>query len=422
MRLRRSYLFLLHYEKGKSMHSEKTNRLLIYTAGLVLVALFVWCLVKPADGFSASERRPLKSMPKLTMESIINGRFMEEFETYASDQFPMRDAFRRGKVWFAEYVLGQKDQNNIYREEKHLSKLEYPLDLKSVENAGEQFETLYQYYLKDSGGRAYLSVVPDKNLFLAEVNGYPSMDYKALVEHLRENTPDLEYIDIFPFLQLEDYYYTDPHWRQEQIVDVAENILQAMQASTRDQMEPATDRDAGQEPATDRVTLQESATDRAVVQEPEICRLDTPFYGVYAGQYGLKTESETIYYLKYPEFDQCTVTDLETNRSMPIYDMDRAEGRDPYEMFLSGSKSLIQIDNPKGPKGKRLVLFRDSFGSSIAPLFVPCYEQIILVDIRYIRGDVLQYFVDFKGADVLFLYSTLVLNNSITLQGNLHIN
>ena len=156
--------------------------------------------------------------------------------------------------------------------------------------------------------------------------------------------------------------------------------------------------------------------------EPEICLLDTPFYGVYAGQYGLKTEGEPIYYLKYADFDNCIVTDLETNQSIPIYDMERAKGRDPYEMFLSGSKSLLRIDNPTGPKGKRLILFRDSFGSSIAPLFVPCYEQIILVDIRYIRGDVLQHFVDFKGADVLFLYSTLVLNNSITLQGNLHIN
>ena len=266
------------------------------------------------------------------------------------------------------------------------------MDLESVENAGKQFQSLYQYYVKDAGGKAYLSIVPDKNLFLAEPNGYPSMDYEALVEQLRATTPDLEYVDIFPLLQVEDYYDTDPHWRQEQIVDVAEKLLQAMQTSTREQM------------------------------EPEICLLDTPFYGVYAGQYGLKTEGEPIYYLKYADFDNCIVTDLETNQSIPIYDMERAKGRDPYEMFLSGSKSLLRIDNPTGPKGKRLILFRDSFGSSIAPLFVPCCEQIILVDTRYIRGDVLQYFVDFKGADVLFLYSTLVLNNSITLQGNLHIN
>ena len=373
------------------MHFEKTNRVLIYTAILVLLALFVWCLVKPADEYSANERRLLKSMPEITVESVMKGRFMEEFETYASDQFPMRDAFRSIKVWFAGYVLGQKDQNQLYKEENHLSKLEYPLDTESVENAGKQFRALYQYYLKDNGGKTYLAVVPDKNMFLAKPNGYPSLDYEALVEHLRENTPDLEYIDIFPLMELEDYYKTDPHWRQEQIVDVAENILQAMQKTPYE-------------------------------REMEICRVEPPFYGVYAGQYGLKTEGEDMYYLNDPIFEECTVTDLETNRVIPVYDTDLAEGRDPYEMFLSGSKSLIQIDNPKGPVGKRLILFRDSFGSSIAPLFVPYYEQIILVDIRYIRGDVLQYFVDFKDADALFLYSTLVLNNSITLQGNLHVN
>jgi len=59
------------------------------------------------------------------------------------------------------------------------------------------------------------------------------------------------------------------------------------------------------------------------------------------------------------------------------------------------------------------VLFRDSFGSSIAPLFLENYSKITLVDLRYISKDVLENYIEFDKQDVLFLYSTLVLNQNI---------
>lgn len=59
------------------------------------------------------------------------------------------------------------------------------------------------------------------------------------------------------------------------------------------------------------------------------------------------------------------------------------------------------------------MLFRDSFGSSIAPLLLENYSQITLIDLRYISKDVLEDYIEFDKQDVLFLYSTLVLNQNI---------
>ena len=78
--------------------------------------------------------------------------------------------------------------------------------------------------------------------------------------------------------------------------------------------------------------------------------------------------------------------------------------------------SLLEITNPAGPEEKTLVIFRDSFGSSLAPLLAEGYGRVILVDLRYMPGSMLQDYVDVSGADVLFLYSTLVLNNSTLLR------
>ena len=88
-------------------------------------------------------------------------------------------------------------------------------------------------------------------------------------------------------------------------------------------------------------------------------------------------------------------------------------------MFLSGAAAVLTVTNPnasEAAKGRELILFRDSFGSSIAPLLIDCYETITLVDIRYIASEFLSQYVDFHGQDVLFLYSTTIINNSAMLK------
>jgi hypothetical protein len=80
-------------------------------------------------------------------------------------------------------------------------------------------------------------------------------------------------------------------------------------------------------------------------------------------------------------------------------------------MFLGGALSVITLENPKAETNRELVIFRDSFGSSIAPLFLEGYKKITLLDIRYLNETMVGQFVRFKNQDVLFLYNTTVLNN-----------
>ena len=89
---------------------------------------------------------------------------------------------------------------------------------------------------------------------------------------------------------------------------------------------------------------------------------------------------------------------------------------DPYELYVGGPVSLVTIDNPNADSEKELIVFRDSFGSSLAPLLAEGYKKVTLVDIRYIQPGVLKSYIDFNGQDVLFTYSTMVLNNSETLK------
>lgn len=357
----------------------------VMTAVVFGLAFGAW--TKKEDRFSDSERRELAKLPEFSLETMMDGTFMEDFETYTVDQFPFRNTFRWLKAETVYHVLGQKDNNGIYVADGYASKMEYPLSAAMLDYAAGRFQYIYETYLQDAEN-IYFAVVPDKNYFLAERHGYLSLDYEELIRSMREKADYMEYIDLTGHLELEDYYFTDTHWRQEKLTDAAGVLLAAME------------------------------NEPEAAETYEVRELDTPFYGVYYGQAALPMEPDTLKYLTNERLENCTVTCYDTGEpvEIPMYDMEKAAGKDPYEMFLSGTRAVLTIENPQAGNGKELIVFRDSFGSSLIPLLVKGYEKITVLDIRYVNSSVLGQFVEFGGQDVLFLYSTLLLNNSMALK------
>ena len=339
----------------------------------------------PARDFSDSERRKLAQFPELSVKTVLDGKFMTEFESYTLDQFPLRDSFRQLKALFHYKALGQKDNNDIYIAGGYAAKLEYPLNEVSAANAVKKFNHLYEKYLTGSEN-IVVAVVPDKGYYLAEANGYPVMDYEALFDLVRQGTPWAEFMDITADLTVEDYYFTDTHWRQERIGAAAEKLCKALGADW----------------------FREEELTPALVERP--------FYGVYYGQAALPMDAEELNLMTNHILDGCTVYNHETGKTTGIYDWDKLSSRDLYDIYLSGAAALLTIENPNAATDKELVVFRDSFGSSMIPLLLKDYKTVTVVDIRYIASDYVGNFVDFHGQDVLFLYSTLVLNDSGTLK------
>jgi hypothetical protein len=99
-----------------------------------------------------------------------------------------------------------------------------------------------------------------------------------------------------------------------------------------------------------------------------------------------------------------------------VYNEAKFTSKTPYDIFLSGATPLTTIKNPANSSGRRLIMFRDSYGSSIAPLFIEAYSEIVLVDLRYMSSSLLPQFVNFENAEVLFLLSDSIVNNSNLLK------
>ena len=73
---------------------------------------------------SEAERRPLASAPALSLEAINEGEFMEKFEDFTLDQFPLRDSFRQLKALYSKYLLRQQDNNGIYVADGYIAEMQ----------------------------------------------------------------------------------------------------------------------------------------------------------------------------------------------------------------------------------------------------------------------------------------------------------
>jgi hypothetical protein len=344
------------------------------------LAVAAWC--HPPVEYSAAERRELADFPEVSSEKLLDGSFMTNFEDYTLDQFPLREGFRGLKAGVQYFVLNQKDNNGIYLAGRQLAALEYPLNAESIDHALKVFERINSKFLQ--GSRVFVTVVPDKSYYLAKEMGYPTMDYDALFQKVQQGMPYASYVNLTDLLSASDYYRTDTHWRQETLLPVANRLCDAMGTARPDGMQ--------------------------AVQRQQ------PFYGVYYGQAALPVKPDILYTMESDWLSACTVFNYETGKYGSVYDESKLSGDDLYEVFLSGSVSLLRIENPNATTDRELIVFRDSFGSSVVPLLAKGYKTVTVVDIRYLSSAMLNRFIDFHGQDVLFLYSTLVLNNSNQLQ------
>ena len=296
------------------------------------------------------------------------------------DNFYQRETFRKLKTSVELDVFKKQDVNKIYKYNDFLVEQIYPLDEKSVTNLTNKINYIKDSYLNETN-KIYYSIIPDKNYYTD--NSHLKLDYDKMQQIMENNLNGLQYIDIFQDLNLDSYYYTDSHWKQEKLQNVAKTIAENMNFSI-----------------TQNYNEQKAAT----------------FKGVYAGQLPINTKEDEIKILVNDVITDANVYNYETKEQGGIYNFKKLSGYDKYDIYLSGATPLIEISNSNNKTNKTLVIFRDSYASSLAPLLMEGYSKITLVDTRYISPKILNEYVNFENADILFIYSTLVINNSMALK------
>lgn len=341
----------------------------------LLISLFVW--LYPNKKISDEERRQLSQMPELSLESYLNSDFSDDFEKYAKDQFPFRFKMRQTKALFNYYVLGIGENNDYFKEDGSIIKIEYPLKDSEIVKAANKFNSIREMYYPNKA--ASLAIIPDK-AYYSKNNSIPKMDYKELETILLDNLKATTYIDIKNEINLSDFYNTDLHLKQEQLDLLSLKLLRNLHKDT-----------------DITYTLMEASNN---------------FRGTYYGHSSLLSKKDRIKYINNSSIENAVVKLLNDDNEYTVYNFDAIESRDQYDFFLHGAQAIVEINNDSAHDDSELIIFRDSFASNITPYLIPHYKKITLIDIRYIAPQLLGDYVDFSSADILYLYSTTVLNSS----------
>lgn len=280
----------------------------------------------------------------------------------------------------------------------HASEVLSPVRESMLDYAVSLFSEIYETYLTDGEHRILLSVIPDKNVYLASSDnpdGVPFADYDLLVNTVRDGCADfVEYCDLFSVLSLDDYYHADLHWKQENLSLVTETLLSAFGHTEL--------------PAWDYV----------------VTETDGAFIGTYTAQLadsGLSDAvgGDVLCHLENDILSQVTVTDYKdgTPSAGVLYKETLSSGDKSYDSYLSGSVPLQVLYSPMSSSDRELIIFRDSFASALAPLLCAVYREVTLVDLRYLGSGVLDDYLSFdEEQDVLFLYSTHLLNRAMIMK------
>lgn len=345
---------------------------------IFITFLFTFMIVnimKKDDDISYSERRKLQKMPKITYDLVINGTYFSKLDKYTTDQFIWRDNFRKIKIDID--LLTKNNYNKLYLYKDYIIEETYPLNKESILNVTNKINNIKRTYLNETNN-IYYSIVPDKNYFVNDDN--LKLDYDELKNIMNSNL-DIKYIDIFNELSLEDYYKTDTHWREERLFKVVNKLSKEMNFN---------------------------------IDNNYSFKRISDFNGTYSSRIVKEDIKDEIYILD--NVNDINVYNYETNGYEKVYDLIKLNSLDKYNVYLSGSVSLLKIESMSTSSNKELIVFRDSYGSSLIPLMMNGYKSITVVDTRYISPSILSNYIDFNNKDILFLYSTLLINDSFTLK------
>lgn len=356
--------------------------LLLFTVGSI-------CL--PEKGFSESENRYLAVKPEFAIEKLLDGSFGTSYETYLSDQFPLRDPFVAAKT-SAERLMLKADVNGVYfgNDDYYIEKLDFEelfteqllKNINYLAMAADQFsERLGAEHVK-------LMMVPSASQILTEkLPPFASpADQGRVIELLREKLtyPSMLLPVEQEFKKHEQepiYYRTDHHWTTRGAYYGYRLYCEAVG------IEPW-----GEEEFTrETVSTNFLGTIEAKVRVP----MKTDEIEIFKPR---KLQKYKVYYDGLPkEYDS-------------LYNLKALEGKDQYSVFLDGNHGLTKIVNEtlKSDNGlmakDRLLILKDSYAHSFAPFAANHYGEVYMVDLRYFNMK-LSDFMDANGiTDVLVLY------------------
>lgn len=342
-------------------------------------------LIIPKESFSENENRYLETFPKFSIKNLLNGKFIESFEDYLTDHFPLRNTFISIKT-FSEKILGKNDVNDVYfaDDDYLIQSYKKPVNNDRIVKVLKKFQDELNYVNMN------LMIVPTSVTINKDLIPFAAPTYSELdtINYIYSQV-NFDKIQLYDTLMehKEDYqmfYRLDHHWTSfaayYAYVEYAKhNNIEYYSLNSFD-IEKVTDSFNG--------TLYSKTNDYTRKSD-----------SIHV--FSLKDSDYTVYY---SDIDRKTDT---------LYEKSYLEKKDKYAMFLNNNHALIEITNNKLKNSKELLVIKDSFANSLVPFLVNHYEKVYVIDPRYYKKSISGFVKEKDIRDVLFVYNVNGLDNDL---------
>lgn len=343
---------------------------------------FAW----PERTFSENENRVLAAAPKFSVESLLEGKFMSDYEKYITDQFFLRDEWIKLKTR-TEIALHKQDINGVYMGkdgyliERHEDS---KIDFEMLEKSKEYLKKFVERY---SGrlGREHVKVmlVPTASeILLDKLPPFAAgFDQNGLLDEVYGMLPEGTAIDVRDTLKEHAdeyiYYKTDHHWTTLGAFYAYQDFCKAMGFPVPE------------------------------LSDAVFTEVSDEFLGTIYSKLNLEISRDSMHTVTLPDTpDKIQMTVDMTEKFDGLYNDKYLSMKDKYSYYLDGNHALTEIASNSEGKGTLLII-KDSYSHCFAPMTLGNYEKVYLVDFRYFNMPISQFITQYRITDILVLYNAV---------------
>lgn len=401
----KDFLLEENEEENEEFYDFRYNSLRKKGAVISIIVIWLFCMIifgvsglhiVTGDAeFSESENRVLSQFPKLSVNSLVSGSFMEDFEAYLTDQFPLRDGMIVFKT-FADRVVGKNEENGVYiGKNGYLFDSQTPLDKKQVKAIGKAVldfkgknaELKTAFVLVPNSSYVYSEYLPkyleleNQRQLISYVHKQINDDsilWPAAAKLLRSKTQDAQL-----------YYKTDHHWTTRGAYILFKDIAIAW-------------------------GLEKDEKD--IDKKFSFYEISDSFEGTLASTSGVHDTKDKVEICVPDKSEGTYVVNLESSgeKTASLFFKDKLKNKNHYEVFLGGNYDKVIISTVS-PSKRSLLLIKDSYANCMIPMLTPYFSKIVVIDPRYLTDSLDSIVKENDFSHMMYLYNvnTLLEDSSL---------
>jgi hypothetical protein len=390
------------------MHKLKIIHVFIYSGVLVLGMLSFVFSTKAKE--SALEKRRLAQKPTVTLNGILDGSWMQQYQKFMDDHFPWRSTFVNIAFQLNEFK-GIKNPNNVRLITKTKEK---KIDEKKIDlnKAARDVDYLINAESASSHG---LLIIAGRAFQVFGGNRSSVKSYVDVVNEYRKILPDnvrvfncvvptgssFVFVKEYDYLREKEFKNIDDAYAQSSPDVITVPAKEALVAHQDEYIYFASDHHwTGRGAYYAYTAFCQAAGLKATPLSKMTRKVKRNFLGTLYNltkDESIKNNADSVEYFIPP-----VKTDVKVFAEY-------AAGGNSYGVFLGGDIAHLKI-NTSVKNGKSVVIIKNSFGNPFSTFLINNYETVHVVDYRYFDSGLLRLIKNEGIDDVLFFHNVFSAN------------